>query len=71
VRVILIGLADSALEALSKARADNAGEGEKLRAAINANQTFRDELRAMNVDVAKIVAADVTSDGMLTLFALV
>jgi hypothetical protein len=71
VRVILIGAADTSLAALRKAREENAGEGERLRAAIAANQTFRAELMEKNVDVANIVAADVTGDGMLTLFAMI
>jgi hypothetical protein len=70
VRVVLIGLADPHLRALAEARSQNDTEGERLRAAINTHQMFRGELAANNVDVTRIVAAEVTAAGLLILYAL-
>jgi hypothetical protein len=40
----------------------------KLQDAINANTSFKTELTAKNVDVSKIMAAEVAADGSLILY---
>jgi hypothetical protein len=69
VRVVLIGAADPGLAELNRASAQT-GESDRLRAAINGNQPFKAELAANGVDVAKIMAAELTSEGVLILYAL-
>jgi hypothetical protein len=71
VRVVMIGAADTAAAALAKALPESTSDIARLRGAIAANASFKTDLDAKNIDVAKIVAAEVARDGLLILYAMV
>jgi hypothetical protein len=70
VHVILVNANDSDLAALTKAMTDMAADVAKLQAAIDADVAFKNDLQTKSVAVNKIVAGEVTTDGSLTLYAM-
>jgi hypothetical protein len=70
VRVVLIGASETGADALAKARKDQSADVDRLQAAINANAMFKADLAAKNLDVAKILAAEVSTDGVLIVYSM-
>ncbi len=68
VRVVSVNGNGTDGAALMKAGTDMKADVTKLQNAINANATFKTELAAKNIDVSKIMAAEVAADGSLVLY---
>jgi hypothetical protein len=71
VNVIVIDPMVSAnLDALTRAKADNQRDVDRLQEAIAANGELKSQLEARSVQVATVLAADLAPNGVLVLYAL-
>jgi hypothetical protein len=71
VNVIVIDpMVAANLDALTRARADNQRDVDRLQAAIAANSELRGDLEARRIDIGTVFAADIAPNGILVLYAL-
>jgi hypothetical protein len=71
VNVIVIDpMVAANLDALTRAKADNQGDVDRLQKAITANGRLKADLESRHIAVATVLAADIAPNGVLVIYAL-